>query len=344
MANPPAITEQYHRTLAIGGVLDDGDQSALELTGPDRVRWLDNLVTNAVAPLTAGQAAYALALNVKGRILADLHILVLPDRLRLHVDRRVAAALRNHLERHLITEDVAIRPVDGLLPAVALLGPRAADALRAAGLADAAALPPLHHTVIQQADGPLLLLRRRTAGLPAFEVCPVAADGPPAAVERIRRAAAGLGFARLSPAGRDILRIESGEPRIVDDFDETTLALETGLQDRAVCRAKGCYLGQEIVERMWSRGAAARRIAAVAAEGETPPAPGSPVLLDGREVGRTRSGCWSEALGGPLSLAILKAEAATPGAVLTVTVGPEGPDRDVPPHRTARVVATPVRG
>ncbi len=342
MANPPAIREQYRQALAVGGILDRGDQSVLELTGRDRVRWLDNLVTNTVAPLAAGRAAYALALNVKGRILADLHIVVLPDRLRLHVDHRVAAALRDHLERHLITEEVTIRPTDGLHPAVALLGPRAADAVRSAGFADAADLPPLHHLVLPQADGPLLLLHRRVADLPAFEAYPVEPAGSPAAVARIRQAAVGLGFAHLSPAGREILRIEAGEPRIVDDFDENTLALETGLQDRAVCWTKGCYLGQEIVERMRSRGALARRIAAVAAEGAEALAPGRPVLLDGREVGQTRSGCWSEALGCPLSLALLKAEAATPGSLLTI--GPAGPDRDAEPRPTARVVAVPVRG
>lgn len=342
MANPPAVIEQYNHALAIGGILDRSNRRLIELTGRDRTRWLDSLITNALAPLAPGQAAYALALNVKGRVLFDLQVLVLPDRLWLDVDKRLAGAALSHLDHHLITEDVTLRELGNRQPRLTLLGPRAAEVFTRLGLTDVTALTPQHHRELELGGAPLLLHRRELAGLPAIDVYPATVSSDSTrAFDPIGAATAALGLVTVDQPALDALRIEAGESDVLDDFDEATTALDTGLHDRAISFSKGCYLGQEIVERMRSHGGPTRRPVGVAVEGNAPVPPGSLVRLDGREVGRTRTGCWSEALQTRLSLALLKIDASRPDTLLSICEnGHEGGSTGV---RPARVVDLPVR-
>ncbi len=157
-------------------------------------------------------------------------------------------------------------------------------------------------------------------------VGPVSVTGPP-----------GVGFlltperkpeliARLEGAGAvaataedaRVVRVENGVPRHCDDFGEQALPQETQQASRAVSFTKGCYLGQEIVERIRARGHVHRVLAKVEIDGEEPPATGSAVLAGGQEIGHLTSPVYSRRLRWSLGLAILAREFTAPGTAVNV--------------------------
>jgi folate-binding protein YgfZ len=132
--------------------------------------------------------------------------------------------------------------------------------------------------------------------------------------------------ARAEPPDRwQVARVEAGLPEFGTDFDGSSMPAEAGLEDRAISFTKGCYPGQEPVARLHYRGHANRGLRGLRHAGE-PPAPGTPVVQDGREVGRTGSAAVSERFG-PIGLAVLRREVAdgalvVAGGAATVTALP----------------------
>ena len=105
-------------------------------------------------------------------------------------------------------------------------------------------------------------------------------------------------------------------------MDADTLLLETGLDD-AVSFTKGCYLGQETVERIHSRGHVNRKLVGLMAEGETVPAPGAPILVDERPAGRITSAVASPRLGRPIALGYVHRDHIAPGSAVLIVHGDE---------------------
>ncbi len=262
-------------------LLDRADRGLLQLSGRDRAVWLHNLVTNSVLTLDARQGAYAFAVNVKGRILFDLNILSLSETLWLEVDRLSVSVAAAHFDRYLFREDVRITDLSGEWAQLAVSGPRAARVAAALGVTNFAALPSLGHTEI---EGGARLVRHDLAGGPGFELL-VPRGRAPSWWDRLVEAG-------VRPAGRrtlDVLRIEAGLPWLGRDFDDTVLPPETGQIERGVSYQKGCYLGQEVIERLRSRGQLARRLVKLRVpdgRGLTLPAV---LWWEGAEVGRITS-------------------------------------------------------
>lgn len=248
------VAEEYDAARSEGVVFDRSDRGLLEIGGRDRLSWLHNLVTNAVKSLEPGRGCYAFACDVRGRVLFDLNILCLPDVLWADVDRQVLPAAIAHLDRHCITEDVALRDASGQWARLGVCGPLAA---RAAALLGVDAFPEMASlTSIAAEPADTRLVRSDFADLPGFEL--IAPRSQAAVVWRRLVHEGGLRPAGL--AVLDVLRIEAGVPWLGRDIDEKVLPPETGQVQRAISYNKGCYLGQEIIERMRSHGSLARRL------------------------------------------------------------------------------------
>lgn len=252
---------EYDRVRASAGLFDRSDRGLLVVAGRDRKDWLHNLVTNAVKTLDAGGGNYAFGCDVRGRVLFDLNVLALPESLWLDVDRLAAPGLLEHLERYQITEDVMLADESDAYARLAVAGPSAAQIAAAIGVANFVALPALGHVkllaeaCVGMDTGSARLVRHDFCGQPGFEL--IAARGD-AHHWWERLAAAGA-----RPAGHDVLdvlRIEAGVPWFGRDIDEQVLPPETGQVERGISYHKGCYLGQEIIERMRSHGSLARRL------------------------------------------------------------------------------------
>lgn len=234
-------------------LVDRSDRVLLRIGGRDRKTWLHNLITCDVKNLDVGQGSMAFACDVQGRIQFEMVLLAQPDELWLDLDRLAAPAARAHLDRYLITEDVQLFPIDDRTARLALIGPGCEHMAGELGVGNFAALPDCAHGTTAES---LSYFKHGPAGGGGLElILPI-----DAAVSLWRK----LSQRGARPIGMDALqalRIEAGVPWPGLDLDNTVLPAETGLLEQAVSFHKGCYLGQEVIERMRSRGALARKLA-----------------------------------------------------------------------------------
>lgn len=335
LPNPEGISRQYRVASEIGGFLRRSDRGLIEVTGKDRAAWLHNLVTNTVKTVLPGDGNYAFATNVKGRTVFDLNILVLEDRLLLDVDRQQFAGALRHLDRYIISEDVKLKDRGDDVGRFAIVGPQSLRLVDRMGGTNLAAMAQLQHRVVPMGGAEIRVVRHDFAGLTGAELLVEQSHAQPV-FEGLKQAALESGFVELEPATIEILRVEAGIPASIVDIDDEVVPPETGQVERGISYHKGCYLGQEVIERMRSHGILAKRLVGLAIEGECLPAKGSQVSADGQEVGRTTSSCWSEALKGVLCLGFVKTAFSSPETRLEVANGGE--------RRPGQVVKLPVRG
>jgi folate-binding protein YgfZ len=152
------------------------------------------------------------------------------------------------------------------------------------------------------------LVRAENPSVESFEVWLA-----PHGVDQVYKALVKAGAKPVGTAALDRLRIAAGIPRYGVDIRERDLPQETE-QERALNFSKGCYVGQEIVERIRSRGQVRRKFSGFEIGGQLP-APGSKILLDGKEVGEITSAASLPTAGDDrrLGLGYIRREAATPG-------------------------------
>jgi folate-binding protein YgfZ len=328
------IENQYRIATQAAGLLARADRGLLDVTGRDRAAWLHNLVTNAVKTLQPGEGNYAFATNIKGRTVFDLNLLVLEDRIWLDIDRRWIDAARKHLTKYIITEDVTLADISKDWERLAIVGPAAAEVIGRMGFGNLAPMAQLQHISFTWDGHPGRLVRNDFLGLPGAELLVAPADVD-SLLSALLDAGRPSGLARIDAPTAEILRIEAGRPASVTDIDEDVVPPETGQIERGISYHKGCYLGQEVIERMRSHGVIARKLVGVRLEGETGPACPAPIAVEGAESGRLTSVCWSYLLDSPLGLGYVRSAHATAGLVVNVA-GEAGPVR-------GQIVTLPVR-
>ncbi len=298
------------------GVFDLGGQAFLRCSGRDRIRWLNGMVTNSVKTLEDGQGCYAFVLNAQGRIQGDVSIYRLasePEALFLVTSVPQVETLTAWWRRYIIMDQVTIEPMPQWT-ALGLAGPQAAEHLAALELP----VPSQPDTLVEaEWRGALVVVVAAHSPLvPQFQLW-VAVEH----VAALWRALAGM----VEPCGSlalDRLRILSGVPEVGADIGGRDLPQETG-QMRAIHFSKGCYLGQEIVERIRSRGAVHRTLSGFCLQ-QALPAPAAIVSAD-KPVGEITSVASVELPGRPqqwIGLGYLRREALEAGAPLVADGAP----------------------
>ena len=316
--------DREHRALAEGcGVADRSWAGRLEMSGEDRVRFLQGLVTCDVAALSPGEGTYGFITSRRGQVLADLRLLALEDRLWLELPAGRAGAIAEHLGGFKIADRVEIGPLDRVPLTVA--GPRAAAAVAEAAGEDPPAADRAHRAA-RIGGEEVRLARRALVGVDAFDLW-VAPDG----AARVWEALVDAGAVPAGFTALETLRVERGIPRWGAEIGPETLPQETGLEEAAVSFTKGCYLGQEIVARIHYRGGVNRGLVALRfPEGAEPPPAGAALLADGRLAGAVGTALRSPAFGRPVGLAIVHRRAAEPGTRLEVEGGGEAEVAEAP--------------
>jgi folate-binding protein YgfZ len=256
--------------LVSGAAVHDlGWLRRVAVRGEDRFRWLSGMVTNIVNDLAPNAGAWNLVLNAQGRIQGDLAVWREGDRLELEIAADQYERLVAHLDRFIIMDDVELVPVEGET-ALGLTGPLAADVLgrlSLPGLAD-----PMTSTRVEWNGFELRFFRGYGVFAQHFEIWT-----PNAGLERLWHSLCSAGAIPVGSASLDALRIAEGIPVYGIDMVERDLPQETS-QMRAISFNKGCYLGQEIVERIHSRGNVHRHLRQLELTGPVP-APGAELSL-----------------------------------------------------------------
>lgn len=261
------------RAILTGAAFAPLDVSWLRITGPDATRWLNGMVTNSIQALAPGEGCYNFLLNAQGRILGDCTIYRDPTpepvAFLLETNASQIEAIQGHLDHFIIMDDVELQAAASNEKTLLLVGPGAASIVRDHYLAsrgeDHSVMPPLRlafdREVPDQISTPPPLL------VSQFEIRGISGH--------LSEFAASKGATPISPAALEAFRILSGTPRYGVDIRNTEkahdLPQETA-QNRALHFSKGCYLGQEIVERIRSRGSVHRTFTGFLLTGELPSA------------------------------------------------------------------------
>jgi len=307
-----------HRTVrTAAGIFDFSFRVKIRVTGQDRAGFLHNMLSNDIKRLAPGQGTYATLLDLKGHIVADLRVYCANDSFLLDTDADLADKLAPALERYIIMDDVALERL--ILGTLSVQGPRAQEVLEAALATHLPALEEFGHVLLDEVSPRARVARASSTGEEGYELW-VEADSLVALWESMCRTGQTLGALPAGWEALETLRIEAGIPRYGADFGEDTLPLEAGLLN-ALSFTKGCYLGQEIVERTRSRGHVNWKLVGLVVESGVAPAPGEKLLAAGREVGEVTSSCVSPTLGKVIALGYLRREASEPGTKLALASG-----------------------
>jgi folate-binding protein YgfZ len=301
------------------GVLERNDRACLTAAGPDAARFLNAMVTNDVKSLAAGQGCYATQLTAQGHIVADFTVLAMGDHFLLETGWPLKNRLQQMLERYLIADDVTLEDRSAQLAVVAVEGPASAKLLRAAG---AATLPGAerNHTWAKFGETPALVVRLSETGEEGYRMIFVV-EYAQNLWDALVAAQKAVPWRPVGYTALNILRTEAGVPWYGAELDERTLPPEAGLEARAISYNKGCYLGQEIIERIRSRGHVNRRLVGLTLETDRLPEPGAKLTRDGKEVGALTTAVDSPVLGKRLALGYVRREFAEPSTRLLLETG-----------------------
>ena len=295
---------EFQALLSGCGLYDLSWRAKIVVTGGDRVRWLNGMVTNNVRDLAPGHGVYAFMLNPQGRIQADLYAFQRGDSLLVDAERGQRDKILQLFDHYIIADDVEIVDISDKLTALGLTGPESRHVLERAGIA----VPDLAHlqfAEITWQQKNITLLRSGEEARESWQIWLA-----PEQTGELWDALLKAGARPTGTAALNLFRISRGIPQFGKDIREHDLPQETG-QTRALNFTKGCYLGQEIVERIRSRGAVHRQFTAFAVEG-TLPEPGAKIVADEKEVDEITSSAVLPLPGGdrPVALGYLRRQAA----------------------------------
>jgi len=301
------LTADYRALSAGVGYRVAEDRLVVRITGEDRVPFLNGMCSNDIRRLEPGSLIAALLLTEHAHVVTDFYVWARNDALILETDRAMWPSARAQLEKFLVADDVEIEELASMA-VVDIEGPQAQAAV-AALAPDAGALAPWHHVVSERIG----IANLPRFGRPAFTVL---AEDAGSFVDELNRAAASIGIREVSAEAIEVLRIESGTPRIGVDTGTKTIALEARLQS-AISFDKGCYVGQETVERATSRGGVKKKLLGLRVRGARVPGTNAAVMLEGKEVGRVTSVADSPRIG-VIGLSILHHSAWTVGTEVVI--------------------------
>jgi folate-binding protein YgfZ len=291
---------EFQALLSGCGLYDLNWRAKIAVTGGDRVRWLNGMATNNIRDLAPGHGVYAFLLNAQGRIQADLYVFQRGDSLLVDTERGQQEKVLQLFDHYIIADDVEFADVSDKLTALGLTGPESRHVLERTGIA----VPDLAH--LQFADvawqqKTITLLRSGEEARESWQIW-----SAPEHTGELWSALLKAGARPIGTTALNLFRISRGIPQFGEDIRERDLPQETG-QTRALNFTKGCYLGQEIVERIRSRGAVHRQFTAFVVEGLLPE-PGAKILAgentEEKEVGEITSSAVLPLPGGNRTVAL----------------------------------------
>ncbi len=311
------------------GLLDKNYRAYLEFAGPDRVRYLNAILTNDIKGMKDNHGTLSLFLNPQGHIQAEIETYAFGEKLFCVSSAMIRERLVPALDKYIIMDDVTLTDRTDDFATLALEGPRAAAVALAVSGVELGTMEELESCETKVAEVACRVSKRSSGGIASAEFLLAREKAEElwnSLEEAVRREGGG-------PAGYRALntvRLESGTPWFGYDFAEKQIPHEAGLEDSHISYTKGCYTGQEIVERVRSRGQVNRVRVSLQFDTTAGPAANTPLSADGKEVGYvTRSG-FSLLAKTWIGMGYVRREKSLAGTALAL---PEG---------SAKVMETPI--
>lgn len=309
------LEKEYRAAREAVALFDTNCHVILALTGRDRVKYLHAITSNNIQALADGSGILALLLTPQGRILAELEIYALAERLLVlsHASQRERTVTT--LKKYVIGSQVKIDDLTDQMGSLSLEGPRAPaviEEITGVKLADLAEMSIREITI----DGsPCYLLRRSRFGQPGAELL-ASRDVLPTIWQKLLASARAHGGEPIGMAALNALRLEAAIPWFPADFNDAMIPHEAALEDTHISFNKGCYTGQEIVERVRSRGHVNRKRVLLQFSTSQPPAPGTKLRAGETEIGFVTSAAFSPAAGAAIGMGYVRREQFAPGTTI----------------------------
>ena len=310
------LASEYKSVRTAVGLLDFSHRALLNFTGPDRLSYLQGMISNDLRPLEPGHGVYATVLNVQGKVVGDCRVFCTDNGFLMDLWEPIKQKVLDHLNRYLVADEVEINDEAEQYAVLSVQGPRSAALLRS--LLQDKDLPPkrLNHRAARLGDCEIRITRFSHTGEDGFDLFV-----PTAAINSVaqRFSENGKAFAAkwVGEQAQEVLRVEAGIPLYGVDFTEDNLLLEVELP-HAVSFEKGCYLGQEVVERIRSRGHVNKRLCGLLLSAQDPVPSGATIRAGEKEVGAVTSCIYSPALEQAIALGYVHREFWAPATVLHI--------------------------
>jgi folate-binding protein YgfZ len=298
-----------HESVAL---YDTNWQAVVTLAGPDRVRYLNAILSNDIQELEEGRGTFALLLNPQGHILAELEVYKQADKLVTLSHASVRDRTVATLDKFIIMDDVELADRTDEVGSLAIEGPRAAEIVKQSCGITLEEFPEMAIRDLDVFGIPCHFLRRSHFGLPGAQIL----TKRKGIVELWVKFLAATRASRGEPIGMkalNSLRLEAGVPWFPVDFNDTVIPHEAALEGTHISFSKGCYTGQEIVERVRSQGRVNRRRVRLKFSGAAPPLPGTRLLAEDVEAGLVTSAAYSPAAATAIGMGYLRREHNAPG-------------------------------
>jgi folate-binding protein YgfZ len=289
------------------GLVDSNYRALFSFSGPDAQRYVNAILTSNVRDLKLGQGTVGLLLNPQGHILAEVETLLLDGRILAFSHAMIRERTFSTFDKFIIMDDVTLEDVTPSTGTLDLAGPRTTAVMTEMGVTNFADIPLLSHQEFLAGQIPCRVVRRSLAGEAAATLIAGCEHLPSLWRELDARVRMHGG----TPAGFEALnsiRLEFGIPWFGQDYDDKQIPHEAGLEHSHISYEKGCYTGQEIVERVRSRGHANRRLTELRFSSAEAPISGTKLLSGGNEIGSVTSTAFSPMLRQPIGLGYLRRE------------------------------------
>lgn len=303
------MTPGYRALREGAAYIDLSQRGKLAVLGPDRTRLIHAMTTNDIRSLVPGTGCYAFFLNAQGRVLADANIFCLPDQILLDTEPETRNTILAHIEEFTIADEASVTDLTPETGTVSIEGPAARHVVEKI----IPSVPAEMHEIAVTAYG--WVSRVSTTGQPGWMVF------APAAVQRqLMMDIQTAGGVHANLADARVVRIENGKPRFGEEITARFLAVETGQLD-AISSHKGCYLGQEVVERLRSRNAVSRLLRPIYFDSGASAVAGTKLHDGDVRVGEIVSAAYSPHFERWVGLAYIRTDVVRPGAKLSFDSG-----------------------
>lgn len=302
-------------------IFDTNWHAILTLAGPDRVRYVNAVVSNNVQSLAEGRGVLSLLLNSQGHILTDLEVYKVPEKLLTLSHASVRERTFKTLEKFIIMDNVDLEDMTDRMGSVAVEGPRAAGIVQQACGVALEDMPELAVKDVNLERAPVQLIRRSHFGQPGAEFV-TKRERLPSLWNKLLLGVRAHAGEPIGMVALNALRLQAGIPWFPQDFNDSVIPHEAGVETTHVSFSKGCYTGQEIVERVRSRGHVNKRLAMLSfSSSGAPPVVGTKLSAGGGEVGQVTSVAFIPPGGEAIGLGYVRREYLEPGSILQYAGG-----------------------
>jgi len=320
---------EYRMLCETTGLLDKSYRAYLKFTGLDRARYLNAILTNDIKGLKESHGVVSLFLNPQGHIQAEIETYAHGELLLCVSYAMIRERLILVMEKYIVMDDVTLTDRTDAYATLAVEGPKAAAVTLALAGVELGAMDQLETREANVAGISCRVIKKSPGGVTGAEFL-VGREKSEELWRVLEGAVHNEGGGPVGYTALNTVRLEQGIPWFGYDFGEKQIPHEAGLQDSHISYSKGCYTGQEIVERVRSRGQVNRLRVSLRFDGTAPPATNTPLLADGKEMGYvTRSG-FSPTLHAWIGMGYVRREKSVAGTELVLVDG------------GATVIATPL--